>query len=258
MLGSDCGDGRLLVQGRGDIDQLLLQLVETLRSLQQRDLQIEHQQVEALGLFRLAFHLVRQRSQFVDEFLAHVLVQRAPGFRRLILLHQRTLAANDEIVEIHRGDVGFQEGERAIADRLFIWRRVGARIVASTCLRDAWRLLQDLLLVQSLHDIEPRCKEALAEGFCVLPFVWRQILAEEFQVLAVVENAEEFLVLAGAEEIRAKARAATDDLPELRLRADQLEEHEVDDLRYVDAGVEHVDGNGDMRIAILLREVVDQ
>ena len=77
------------------------------------------------------------------------------------------------------------------------------------------------------------------------------VLAEKFEVLAVVEDAEELLVLAGAEEIGAKPRAAADHLPKLRLRPDQLEEHEVDDLRHVDAGIEHVDGDRDVRRLVL-------
>src|SRR5574340_1192991 len=48
------------------------------------------------------------------------------------------------------------------------------------------------------------------------------VLAEVLQVLAVVEDAEEFLVLARPEQVRTQARAPTEHLPELGLRAHQL------------------------------------
>ena len=66
------------------------------------------------------------------------------------------------------------------------------------------------------------------------------------------------LVVAGPEQVGAQPGAAADHLPELGLRPDQLEEHEVDDLGHVDAGVEHVDRDGDVRGLVLDREVVDQ
>ena len=66
------------------------------------------------------------------------------------------------------------------------------------------------------------------------------------------------LVVAGPEQVGAQAGAAADHLPELGLRADQLEEHEVDALGHVDAGVEHVDRDRDVRRLVLDREVVDQ
>ena len=38
----------------------------------------------------------------------------------------------------------------------------------------------------------------------------------------------------------------------------ELEEDEVHDLRHVDAGVEHVDRDGDVRRLVRVREIVDQ
>ena len=55
------------------------------------------------------------------------------------------------------------------------------------------------------------------------------------------------LVLARAEQVRPQPRSAAHHLPELRLRAHQLEEDEIDDFGHVDSGVEHVDGDGDVR-----------
>ena len=81
-----------------------------------------------------------------------------------------------------------------------------------------------------------------------------RVLAEELQVLAVVEEVEELLVLAGAEQVRAEPRAAADHLPELGLRAHQLEEDQVDHFRHVDAGVEHVHRDGDVRRLVLVEK----
>src|SRR3546814_9767700 len=61
-----------------------------------------------------------------------------------------------------------------------------------------------------------------------------RILVEVFEVGAEVEDEELALVLHRAEKIRAQARAAPDHLQELHLRANRLEEHQVDDLRHVE------------------------
>ena len=44
-----------------------------------------------------------------------------------------------------------------------------------------------------------------------------RIGAEEFKILTIVENAEEFLVLARAEQVRTEPGAAAHHLPELHL-----------------------------------------
>src|SRR5260370_40296160 len=93
---------------------------------------------------------------------------------------------------------------------------------------------------------------------CYTPFGRWGALAEELQVLAVVEDVEAGLVLARPEEVGTQAGSSAHHLPELRLRAHLLEEHQVDDLGYIDAGVEHVDGNGDVGWLRRVREVVDQ
>ena len=113
-------------------------------------------------------------------------------------------------------------------------------------------------LVQLADQLQPRVEQPLAERLAERALGGRQVLAEELQVLAVVEEVEELLVLPGPEQVRAQPRAAADHLPELGLRAHQLEEHQVHDLRHVDAGVEHVHRDRDVRRLVLAREVVDQ
>src|ERR1700733_1826132 len=53
-------------------------------------------------------------------------------------------------------------------------------------------------------------------------------------------------------------RAATDHLPELHLGSNELEEDEIDDLRHVYAGIQHIDGKGNVGRLVLGGEVIDQ
>ena len=62
----------------------------------------------------------------------------------------------------------------------------------------------------------------------------------------------------GREQVPAQARAAPQHLPELGLRAHHLEEHQVHHLRHVDAGVQHVHRDGDVRRLVLDGEGVNQ
>ena len=66
------------------------------------------------------------------------------------------------------------------------------------------------------------------------------------------------LVVGRTEQIRTESRAAADHLPELDLRVDRLEEDQVRYLGNVDAGVEHVHRDGDVRRRVLLCEVVQE
>ena len=102
---------------------------------------------------------------------------------------------------------------------------------------------------QQLH---PGAEEAGAErdDTASLDALW--ILAEEVEIEAEVEDAEVLLVVAGTEQFRTESRAASDHLPELDLRVDRLEEDQVRYLGNVDAGVEHVDRDGNVRRVVLL------
>jgi hypothetical protein len=85
-----------------------------------------------------------------------------------------------------------------------------------------------------------------------------RILVEELKILAEIEDVEEFLVLSWPEQIRTEPRAAAEHLPELCLRADDLEEDKVHDLRHIDPGVEHVDGDGNVWCLVRLAEILEQ
>jgi hypothetical protein len=66
------------------------------------------------------------------------------------------------------------------------------------------------------------------------------------------------LSLPGPEEVFAQARAAADHLPELHVRLHRLGEDQVHHLGHVDAGVEHVDRDGDGQLVLGVLEVVDE
>ncbi len=59
-------------------------------------------------------------------------------------------------------------------------------------------------------------------------------------------------------EVRAEACSSSNHLPEFGFGADFFEEDEVDDFRYVNAGVHHVNRDGDVRVFFRLFEVGNQ
>ena len=72
------------------------------------ELEIEHQQIEAFRLLLFAFEFRTQPGDRVREFTARFDVERRPrlGFRKT--LHQPPMQAHDEIVHVHRRDLGAQ------------------------------------------------------------------------------------------------------------------------------------------------------
>ena len=80
--------------------------------------------------------------------------------------------------------------------------------------------------------------------------------AEEFEVSAEVEDVEFFLILA-VHQSRAQPGAPSYHLPELGLAHHLFEEYQVQHLRHIDAGVQHVYGDGDLRQLFRVGELVD-
>ena len=107
------------------------------------------------------------------------------------------------------------------------------------------------------EQLDATLEEAGAEGFTATALDAVGVLAEEVEIEAEVEDAEVLLVLIRAEEVFAKAGATAYHLPELDLGVNRLEEDQVGDLRHVDAGIQHVHGNGDVRGFVLFGKVVE-
>jgi hypothetical protein len=109
-----------------------------------------------------------------------------------------------------------------------------------------------------LEQLHARLEEVLEQRLLRRGLRLLVLLVEEPEVLPVVEDEELGLVLAGPEEVFAEARAAADHLPELHVRLHRLGEDQVHHLGHVDAGVEHVDRDGDGQLVLGVLEVVDE
>ena len=101
------------------------------------------------------------------------------------------------------------------------------------------------LVERRLRELDARLEEVLEQRLLRRGLLLLVLLVEEPEVRPVVEDQELSLVSARAEQVLAQPRAAADHLPELHVGLDRLGEDEVDDLGHVDAGVEHVDRDGD-------------
>src|SRR5260221_114938 len=82
-------------------------------------------------------------------------------------------------------------------------------------------------MVELPDQLHPRCEEALGKRLGDGTVCGLRILVEELKILAKIEDVEKLLVLPRAEQVWAQPSAATEHLPELRLRADDLEEDQV-------------------------------
>ena len=102
-----------------------------------------------------------------------------------------------------------------------------------------WPLLrhEGQLAIQFADQFQTGLEEAFAERFAQRAVGRLRVLAEELQVLAVVEDIEKLLVLARREQVRTKPRASSEHLPELRLGPHQFEENEVHHFRHINARV---------------------
>ena len=67
-----------------------------------------------------------------------------------------------------------------------------------------------------------------------------------------------FLVTIRTEQLWAEARSPTDHLPEFGLGADDFEKHKIDHIGYINARIEHIYGNRDLRIFCSCAEIINQ
>ena len=82
-------------------------------------------------------------------------------------------------------------------------------------------------------------------------------MTEVLQVLTEVEDVKFFLVQPRPEQTETETGAAPQHLPEFGLGANQLEEDQVHHLRHVDAGIQHIHGDGDVGSPLLLVKFID-
>src|SRR5207248_2266900 len=95
-----------------------------------------------------------------------------------------------------------------------------------------------MLAVDFAHKLNARGKEPLGKRLGASAIGHVGMLVEELEISAPIKNIEKLLMPAGSEQMGTEACTAADHLPELGLRPHRLEEHEVHDLRHVDAGIQ--------------------
>ena len=119
-------------------------------------------------------------------------------------------------------------------------------------------LLLMLGALQLLGNIQAQAEEPVGERFAV---GWMNVVAllrEEIEISAPVEDVEFLLVFARAEKVLAETGSSTYHLLKFYLRLDDLEEYKVQNLRHIDARVEHVHRYGYLRHLVFYLEVGDE
>ena len=107
------------------------------------------------------------------------------------------------------------------------------------------------------HDLRLQEENGALQGHLVGRAFSRSLMhAEKFKVPANVKDIELVLVLP-VDQPRTQAGAPANHLPEFRLTHHLFEKHQVEDLRHVDARVQHVHGNGDLGKLVRLGKLVN-
>ena len=212
-------------------------------------MQLQHQQVETLRLFRFGGQRGGEPGDLVRQFRPCLVREGHPGFGTGVFLHETPLGPDDEVLDVHRGDLIAQARGGRVAHLGLGLRHVVDRRRLPDADRAARR---EQCAIERGDQLHPPLEEAFAERFGLRAFAGLGVLAEEFEILAVVEDREAVFILAGSKEIGAEPRPAPDHLPEFRLGADELEEDQIDDLRHVDPGVEHIDRDREVRRFVFL------
>ena len=104
-------------------------------------------------------------------------------------------------------------------------------------------------MLENYSNIETDVKEAFREWHGTRALCSLRIRTEKFEVATPVKDIKLLFVFAISKDIRAKTSTATNHLPKFNLRADYLKEYQVQHLRHIDAGVEHIDRNGYLNVA---------
>ncbi len=154
------------------------------------------------------------------------------------MIHGLALHAHDKVARVH--------------GRHFAIQRLGG-VAGHLGLRIGLRGL-----LQQPQQIYPGAEDTNTERLATAGLDAFRVLVEEIEVAAEIEDTKVRLVLPRTKEIRAQPCAPPDHLPKLDLGIHRLEEHQIHHLRHIDAGVQHVHGNGDMGCLVLLGEIVDQ
>ena len=190
--------------------------------------------------------------------------EAAPGLLAAETLHQLQMGAHQEVV----GRAGGHMAAQQLGERVSVQPQSGLEIAAVAFWsgnghagprrRHGLIDLLNNLLIDRVDQRQAAAEQAGAEGFGGGGGFGAALTEKEFEVLAKVENPEALLIAAGSEEVFAGAGAAPHHLPELGARTHRLEEHQIDNLGDVDAGIEHVHRNGDAQIAGWIGKLINK
>ncbi len=172
------------------------------------------------------------------EDVADVLiVQHVPGMRVAVFFHHPQMPADDKTVGIQGLGLRHQD-----VDQFFAYSSsAGFRFPP-----------------QYLRQPQADFEQPLTERFARTARKTLRMLPEKLKVFTKIEDDKLPLMVARTEQIRAKPRAAPDHLPVFGAAAHGFVKQQVGHLRNIDAGVQHIHRNGDLRQFVFGFELVQQ
>lgn len=133
----------------GDGLHLLAEPLEGRLHPQHGELQVQQEQIEALGLLLLWLQFRGQAGDLVRQLVEGLRLQVVPDVRTRVFLHQPAPGPDHEVVHVHCGDLTLQQGRNLAAQVGFPAR--------------TFRHNDGQLAVQFADEFQPRLEQALAQ-----------------------------------------------------------------------------------------------
>lgn len=197
----------------------------------------------------------RQNIELLGTLVQGILRQQ---WRDIVLqgqdIHVRDIGPCILFLEMADRGPFFTDGDMAVGK--------GHYLFAQPCLQPVMQVagiivLLPLLMLELEGDIHPESEEPFRQGLDAHRLLSIGILLEILEVPAPVKDIEAVLILT-AKDTRTQTGSAANHLPELDLALDDLEEHQVQDVRYVDTRIQHIHTDGYLRLSITDFELVDE
>jgi hypothetical protein len=110
---ADHGDVLVFLQELGDLDDLVAEAGEAFLLAKDGELEVEHEEVEALGFLFLGLGVGREAGDIGSQVVEVRVVEVLPGVVTGESFDNSTLGADDEVPQIDRRNLGLQESGRA-------------------------------------------------------------------------------------------------------------------------------------------------
>ena len=177
------GDAAQLAQAIGQRPHLIAQARKAYVAMGASQLGAQHQQVKALGFFIVVAHAAGQARHMLRQLCQLIARHRVPCGGLAPLLHPAALWAHHKVVQAHARHHGVQMAGGVCA------QGVGCKAIARHrfCRNPTVCPLRQLC-IQHGQQLQPCLESTLAQGFCHSALAAFQVLAEELQVLAEVED----------------------------------------------------------------------